>query len=96
MSIWVSLETKVKKGSYEKLVPFLQQNLPKVRGFEGALSVSIFYDKGTENFLIFEEWLSQQHHQNYIKFISENGVMNQLVSFMEGPPEVKYYGKLTI
>jgi len=96
MSIWVSLDTTVKKGRYEELLPFLQKNLPNVRGFSGALSVSIFYDEETNNFLLIEEWLSCEHHQNYIKFISENGVMEQLVAFMEGPPKVQYYSKLPI
>lgn len=96
MSIWVSLETRIKKGSYEQLLPFLEQNLPNVRGFSGALSVSLFYDQETGDFLIFEEWLSRQHHEQYIKFISDNGVLNQLASFMEGPPDIKYYSRLTI
>ena len=39
MSICVSLETKVKEGKYEMLLPFLQKNLP-----QGALSVSLLYD----------------------------------------------------
>ena len=96
MTIWVTLKSRVPAEKYEDLIPFLEANLPNVRGFKGTLSVSILHDQQTGNFLIFEEWLSREHHQNYIKFISENGVMEQLVSFLEGPPEVTYLEKLAI
>jgi quinol monooxygenase YgiN len=96
MSVWLALESKVKKGEFDKLLPFLEKNLPNTRSAPGALSVSILYDEETDAFLIFEEWLSRQHHQNYVKAISENGVMQQLVAFLDGPPTVKYYSKLTI
>ena len=96
MSIWVTIEAKVKDGSFEEFLPFLQKNLPNTRGFPGSLIVSLFYDQEARNFLISEEWLSREHHQNYIKFISENGAMNQLVSFLEGPPTIKYYSRLMV
>lgn len=93
MSIWVTLRMKVKQDAFEGLKAFLQSNLPRVRSFDGVLSVSILYDSETGNLLIFEEWLSRAHHQAYIKFISENGVMKQLLAFMQGPPDVSYYNR---
>ena len=46
--------------------------------------------------LLSEEWMSRKHHQNYIRFISENGAMQALQSFMEGPPAVKHFEKLPV
>jgi quinol monooxygenase YgiN len=96
MSIWVTIEAKVREGRYEELLPFLQKNLPNTRSFHGSLAVSLFYDQETRNFLISEEWLSREHHQNYIEFVTEIGVMNQLVSFLDGPPVIKYYSRLMV
>lgn len=96
MSIRVTLEMTVRDGQYEALVPFLEQNLPRVRGFDGALSVTLFYDPETRGFLIFEEWLSREHHGAYIAAITENGVMDQLLGFMDGPPEVRYYKRMVL
>lgn len=96
MSVFVSIDAKVKPGHYEKLKPFLEANLPRVRGFDGALSVSIFYDAQSDDFLIFEEWLSREHHQKYIEIISANGVMAELVSFFQAPPAVKYLDRQEI
>lgn len=96
MSIWVTLEMEVAEGQFEKLEPFLADNLPAVRGFVGALSVTLYYDEDTRSLLIVEEWLSKAHHAAYIQAISENGVMVQLVSFMTAPPKVEYYKRLVI
>lgn len=96
MSVWVTLEMKVKDGKVDALLPFLEANLPRVRGFEGADSVSVLYDEETGRFLLLEEWRSKTHHETYIQFISDNGVMAELLAFMQGPPDVKYYSKLPL
>ncbi|MEM1078846.1 MAG: antibiotic biosynthesis monooxygenase [Pseudomonadota bacterium] len=91
MTIWVTLELTVKPGAFDTLSEFLQANLPNVRGFDGALGVTLYHDPGTRAFLIHEEWLSRDHHAAYLSFIEEIGVMATLLSFMEGPPDVTYY-----
>jgi quinol monooxygenase YgiN len=96
MSVWVTLEMTVRDGAYSELHPFLEEKLPAVRGFNGALSVSILFDPETNRLLIFEEWKSRDHHQAYLQAITENGVMEQLLSFMTSPPDVQYYERLMI
>ncbi|WP_120498234.1 putative quinol monooxygenase [Kiloniella sp. EL199] len=96
MSIWVTLEMTVRDGAYADLHTFLEEKLPAVRGFAGALSVSILFNEETNKLLILEEWKSQKHHQAYIAAIKENGVMEQLVSFMTSPPEVQYFERIMI
>ena len=96
MSVWVTLEMKVKDGMFEGLLPFLEANLPRVRGFDGAEGVSVLHDQETGRFLLLEEWQSRTHHETYIQFISDKGIMAQLLAFMQGPPEVKYYSKLPV
>lgn len=96
MTVWVTLEMTVREGAYDALLPFLEAKLPAVRGFDGALSVSILFDAETQRLLILEEWKSRAHHQAYLQSISENGVMEQLLSFMTAPPDVQYYGRVAI
>lgn len=90
MSKKVILESMVNQGSLDQLMPFLEANLPAVRGFPGCLSVEIFMDRDTGQMMFAEEWLSIEHHKNYIKAIAENGVMDELVSFLRSPPDIKY------
>lgn len=91
MTITVTLQMKVKEARYEGLEQFLQANLPNVRGFSGALNVSVYYNAEQRDLMLSEEWLSKEHHQSYIQLISENGVMSQLLSFMQDPPAITYY-----
>ncbi|WP_018998263.1 putative quinol monooxygenase [Hirschia maritima] len=94
MSIWVTLKMTVRDGAFEELTAFLNANLSNVRGFDGALQVNLFYDSATRAFLLKEEWASQRHHQAYMAFIQEAGVMTALLAFMEGEPVVTYYERL--
>ncbi len=96
MTIWVTLEMTVKEDAFDTLSKFLQANLPNVRGFDGALQVNLYYDPASRAFLIHEEWASQSHHQAYIQFIEEKGIMGKLLSFMEGAPKVTYYERLVM
>ncbi len=44
MTITVTLQMKIKEARYAGLKQFLQANLPNVRGFSGALNVSVYYN----------------------------------------------------
>ncbi|MEM1286412.1 MAG: antibiotic biosynthesis monooxygenase [Pseudomonadota bacterium] len=96
MDIWVTLRMTVRAGQFDGLSKFLDANLSRVRGFDGAQSVELFFDEPSRAFLLHEAWQSRDHHQAYLAAIEENGVMAQLMSFMEGAPDVTYYRKLDL
>ena len=96
MTAWVTLKMTVKDGAFDALSAFLEESLPNVRGFAGALSVTLYHDAATRAFLIHEEWMNREHHQAYLAFIEENGVMAALLEFMEAPPEITYYDRMVI
>ncbi|MEM1048165.1 MAG: antibiotic biosynthesis monooxygenase [Pseudomonadota bacterium] len=96
MSVWVTLEMHVKEGAFDRLLPFLEDNLPNVRGFAGARSVSVYFEADSDRFLLMEEWHSRRHHEDYIASISQSGIMTALMDFMRGPPKIQYYEKVSI
>ena len=96
MTINVTIQAQVKKGSYGELNKFLEVNLPNVRGFLGALSISVLFNAETHDFLLFEEWESQTHHGSYIQAITGNGVLAELADFFTAEPMIKYYNKQDI
>ncbi|NQZ22031.1 MAG: hypothetical protein HRT53_08240 [Colwellia sp.] len=75
---------------------FLDMSIPNVRGFEGNTNVQLYFDATTNEMIITESWASKKAHGKYIKFISENGVMKQLLSYLEKPPTIKYYQPLDV
>ncbi len=96
MSVRVTLNCQVKADKFQDLVPFLESNLPNVRGFKGNMQVSVLFDKNNSEMLLDEEWLSVESHQAYLRFIDENGVMGKLGSLLKSPPQIKYFKKLEL
>jgi quinol monooxygenase YgiN len=96
MSKKVIIESTVRAGILDNLLPFLEKNLPAVRDFVGCLNVTIFIDKESRKMIFDEEWLSVEDHQKYINAIANNGVMGELASFLEAPPEIKYLDRIDI
>ena len=92
----VIIESAVNPDKEAMLMTFLQANLPNVRGFAGCLQVAVYFNKDDKKMIFEEEWLSVEHHQRYISFIAENGVMNELMSFLDAPPEIKYFERLQL
>jgi quinol monooxygenase YgiN len=94
MSKKVIIESTIKEGVLDSLQVFLKTNLPSVRGFKGCLNVTVFLGKESRKMIFDEEWLSVEDHQGYIDAIAGNGVMGELVSFLESPPEIKYLDRM--
>ncbi|MEZ8144324.1 antibiotic biosynthesis monooxygenase [Enterovibrio norvegicus FF-33] len=96
MSVRVTLNCNVKAGQHETLLPFLDKNLPNVRGFDGCLSVDVYFDEKGEEMLLEEEWLSIEKHQAYIGYIQQNGVLGELAAFFSSAPVIKYFHKESV
>lgn len=91
MSVRVTLNCKVKAGQFEALLPFLEKNLPNVRGFQGNTKVKVLFDEESSEMLLDEDWLSIESHKAYLGFINENGVLAELGGFLAEPPQIKYF-----
>lgn len=96
MSVRVSLSCQVKPELFKDLTPFLEENLPNVRGFRGNYQVSVLFDLENYEMLLDEEWKSVEAHQAYLRFIEDNGVLEQLSEFLKAPPQIRYFNKVEI
>lgn len=92
----VILTLSVKAETKKEFMEFLDKNVPNVRSFEGCTQVKLYFDEETNEMLISENWQSKTHHGKYIEFISKNGVMQSLISFLQKEPSIKYYEALKI
>ncbi|KGJ93751.1 putative quinol monooxygenase [Colwellia psychrerythraea] len=96
MSVRVTLNCQIKPKQLEVLLPFLEKNLPKVRGFNGCMNVTVYFDKDSSEMLLEEEWRSIEYHQTYIKHIDNNGILGDLAAFLASAPVIKYLQKAEI
>lgn len=87
----VILEFKVNKDKVKPLKEFLDKNLANVRSFDGCSQVEIYYNADNEKMIFDEMWESVEHHQKYLGFITKNGVMAELASFLASKPKIKYF-----
>jgi quinol monooxygenase YgiN len=87
----VILEFKVEKEKVKPLMTFLDNNLANVRNFEGCSQVKVYYNPDEDEMIFDELWESVEHHQKYLGFITKNGVMAELASFLASKPEIKYF-----
>ena len=81
MTVRVTLTCQLNASLYNQLIPFLEENLPNVRGFDGNQRVDVLFDEHKQTMLLDEDWASVKHHQAYIGFIQENGILDQLGAF---------------
>lgn len=91
MSIHVTLNCQLKPNTLPELVPFLEENLPNVRGFKGNRLVKVFFNEDESEMLLLEEWESKESHQAYMAFIDGNGVLAKLAAHLATPPSIRYF-----
>jgi quinol monooxygenase YgiN len=96
MSTRVQISATVNRDKLAELMPFLEKNLPNVRGFDGCLRVGVLLNENTGAMVLDEEWLSVEQHRNYLAFIEGNGVLGQLASHFDGPPNIQYFDRVLI
>ena len=96
IGVKVILTLRVKSETKKEFFEFLHENVPNVRAFEGCSSVKLYFEDSTNEMIITEDWMSKEHHGKYIQFISENGVMKGLISYLQEDPAIKYYEILNI
>ncbi len=96
MAIKVVLNLNVTETKVQEYKQFLLKNVPNVRNFEGCKMVDVYFNANNNEMAIDEIWESKQSHQKYIKVISSNGIMGELVSFLSIKPEIKYFDILDI
>lgn len=91
MSVRVTLNCSLNPERYQQLIPFLEANLPNVRSFPGNLRVSVLFDDAHHTMLLDEDWVSEERHRTYLRYIEEKGVLSELATFMTEPPQIRYF-----
>ncbi|TPN88943.1 antibiotic biosynthesis monooxygenase [Aquimarina algicola] len=96
MSYKVILTSKINAETYDNLLLFLEKNLPNVRSFKGCNSVDILFNTEKDEMVFYEDWNTKLDHLEYLNFIRENGVLQELSGFIAQGPEIKYFEVLSI
>lgn len=92
MSVLVLLEAPVKPENVSKMKSYLAEILPGSRAYEGCQAMDVYFNTGDAgNMVVVERWDSRRHHEKYLAWRTETGVMDKLGGMLAGPPNVRYF-----
>lgn len=94
MSVLVLLEAPVKAEEIANMKSYLAEILPDTRTYDGCRGIDVYFDTDDEARMIFvEHWDSRPHHEKYVGWRTETGVMDKLGGMLAGPPSIRYFGR---
>ena len=94
MSILVLLEAQIQPDKIADMKSSLEQMLPETRGYDGCQGIDAHFNVNEPgNMVVVEQWESRSHHEKYLQWRTETGVMAKLASMLEGPPNMRYFKK---
>ena len=94
MSTLVLMEAKIQPDKISDMKSSLEQLLPETRGYDGCEGVDAHFDVSEPGSMVLvEQWESRSHHEKYLQWRTETGVMAKLGSMLAGPPSIRYFEK---
>lgn len=92
MSVTVIVSGELQPGRFEEAVKLLRTELPATRAREGCESLTVHQDQDNPNqFMILATWATRPHHESYLAWRIETGVLNQLAEMLVGAPSFSYW-----
>lgn len=92
MPIMVLLEGKAKAETVNHLKAALPKIFPDTRRYEGCRGITAYFNADDGRTVVFVEyWDTKAHHERYLAWRMEKGVIAELVGMLEGPPSIRYF-----
>ena len=92
MSVMVLLEAPVKTEEVSNMKSYLAELFPETVAYDGCQGIDAYFD--TEDggkMVLVEHWDSRPHHEKYLGWRTETGVMDKLGRMLTGPPSIRYF-----
>ena len=92
MSVMVLLEAPVKAEEISNMKSYLAERFPEARAYDGCNGIDVYFNtEKEENMVVVEHWTSRRHHEEYLGWRTETGVMETLTGMLAGPPSIRYF-----
>ena len=79
MSVTVLLEAPVKAEEISNMKSYLAEVFPETREYDGCQGMDVYFNTENEgNMVMVEHWDSRAHHEKYLAWRTETGVMDKL------------------
>ncbi len=92
MSVMVLLEAPVKPAEVSNMKSYMAEILPETRKYDGCKVVDVYFNtEDKDKLVLVEHWESRLHHEKYLGWRTETGVMTKLGGMLAGPPSIRYF-----
>jgi len=92
MGVMVLLEAPVKAEEISNMKSYLAEIFPETRDYDGCRGIDAYFNaEDAGNIVLVEHWDSRAHHQKYLGWRTETGVMDRLGGMLAGPPSLRYF-----
>ena len=94
MSVMVLLDLQIKSEEISNMKSILDEILPDTRAYDGCHSFDLYFNTDdTGNMVMVEVWDSRAHHEKYLNWRIETGVMDKVGAMLAEPPSIRYFDK---
>jgi quinol monooxygenase YgiN len=92
MSVLVLLEAPVKFEDISNMKSYMAEILPDTRAHDGCQGVDVYFNtEDAGNMVLVEYWDSRAHHEKYVGWRTETGVMDKIGAMLAGQPNIRYF-----
>lgn len=91
MAVLVLVEAKAKPDMVESIKDFVTPLFPETRAYDGCQGVTMYVEPEGQTFVFVEHWDSTAQYERYLAWRTETGVLDQLVSMLDGEPSIRYF-----
>ena len=92
MAVTALLDLQAKPDQADALVRLFKDILGDTRKYDGCLGIEAQRNlDDPNNIVLIERWETRGHHEKYMAWRTETGVMETLGAMLAGPPSIRYY-----
>ena len=97
MSVHVLLEVNVKPESVDDMNALMKEIMPDTRAYDGCEGITVQSNADDpSNVVILEQWQSREHHEKYLAWRTETGVMGKIGAMLTGEPSIRYFNVVDV
>ncbi len=97
MATRIVVELDVKSENRDELVGAMKEGLSDTRAYDGCNEVRLYEgDDDPNHLVIIEEWESRGHHERYMAWRTETGMMAKWMQMLSKEPRMSYLNGIRV
>jgi len=92
MGIMVLVQANINPKFSSKIKSYFAEILPDTRAFDGCHYIDVYFETDKpNNMVLVEKWDSREHYQKHNVWRTETGVIDKILSMVDGAASVRFF-----